>query len=217
MLLSLPLATDLLQLFFWFSFFLGGFQSRACLVTFVVDFQRVCLPYPGSFSFFISCLMHPWSDLVLCGHILPFIFENVSQTFVYECLELSSCCLGYSPCLRAIEQHAFHIGVEGLKIQILFLVEKGGVFHTVFKMMNACLVFLILLWTSSSVPPFFIATLPRHIYFLSSAYLPLIHFILFSGLSSLLPVSIGWSSFASVCVKVIVGRCHLQSLGHPIV
>ena len=44
--------------------------------------------------------------------ILSFNFENVSDTFVYECLEFSSCSLGYAVCLGAIEQHAFRIGVE---------------------------------------------------------------------------------------------------------
>ena len=29
----------------------------------------------------------------------PFYFENVSETFVYEGLDLSGRCLGYTPCL----------------------------------------------------------------------------------------------------------------------
>ena len=39
-----------------------------------------------------------------------------------------------------------------LKILILFRVEKDGVFHTVYKMLNACLAFPILFLTSSYVP-----------------------------------------------------------------
>ena len=45
---------------------------------------------------------------------------------------------------------------------------------------------------------------------LSSVYL-------FLGLSSLLPLSIGWISSAFVCLYVTVGRCHVQSPGKPIV
>ena len=48
-----------------------------------------------------------------------------------------------------------------LKILILFHADKDGVFHTVFKMLNACLAFPILFLTSSSVPPLSVTRLPR--------------------------------------------------------
>ena len=35
----------------------------------------------------------------VCDLVLPINFENVSETYVYECLESSSC-LGYPPRLR---------------------------------------------------------------------------------------------------------------------
>ena len=44
---------------------------------------------------------------------------------------------------------------------VLFRVEKDGVFHTVFKMLNACLVFPFLFLTYSSVPPLSVTPLPR--------------------------------------------------------
>ena len=54
---------------------------------------------------------------------LPFNFENVSEAFIYECLEFSGCCHGYSLWLRSKKKHTFNIV---LKILILFLHEKVG-------------------------------------------------------------------------------------------
>ena len=56
-----------------------------------------------------------------------------------------------------------------LKILILFRVEKDHVFHTVFKMLHACLAFPFLFLTSSSVPPLSVTTLPRQVNVLSSS------------------------------------------------
>ena len=61
------------------------------------------MPYPGPISLF-SFLPH--AILICPPHelfVLPFNFENVSETFVYECLEFSCCCLGYSPCFVVVD------------------------------------------------------------------------------------------------------------------
>ena len=120
----------------------------------------------------------------------------------------SGCCLGYSPCLLVIVLVTLHVSelysnmvfTLVLKIWILFLVEKDGVFHSVFKEMTACLAFPILLLTSSTVPPPYCSLLGV----LSSVYL-------FSGLSSLLPSWINWLFFICICL------CVCESQGHPIV
>ena len=55
--------------------------------------------------FLFSCLMLCWSVLLMtsvCDVVLIFYFEDVSDTFVYECLEFSGCCLGYSPCFLVV-------------------------------------------------------------------------------------------------------------------
>ena len=54
---------------------------------------------------------------------------------------------------RAIEQHVFHIGIGDLNL--IVVVEKDDAFHAVFKVVNACLAFPVLLFdiliSSSSV------------------------------------------------------------------
>ena len=120
-----------------------------------------------------------------------------------------------------------------LKILILFRAEKDDVFHTVFKVLNACLAFPILFLTSSSVPPLSVTMLPRDVNLLSSSIsfpsavpqlvvycsplVVLFSVCLFPSLSFLLTTSICWTSFAFVCVNVIVDRCHLQNLDHQTV
>ena len=73
------------------------------------------MPYPVIFLFYFlldAVLVYPPHQFFVCDPVLPFYDKNVSETFVYSCLEFHGSCLGYSPCLRAVEQRAFHIGVE---------------------------------------------------------------------------------------------------------
>ena len=113
-------ATDLLQQFFGLPGFLFpcGFQSKTCLVTFMVDFRKV--PYRDPFSFVsISCLMLFLSVLLVSSLILILCCILIMYLkHVWRCLvvvlvtlHVSGCCLGNSPCLRAVEQHTFHTGV----------------------------------------------------------------------------------------------------------
>ena len=55
-----------------------------------------------SCSLFPIVFVCPAPDFFVCGFILPFGFQGVSQTFVNDSLYHWGCCLGYSPCLRAI-------------------------------------------------------------------------------------------------------------------
>ena len=113
-------------------------------------------------------------------------------------------CLGYSPCFVVVvhlsEPQSNTLFTLVLNIRILFLLEKDGVF----KGTSACMVFPILLLT---IRKMFVL-----LYILSSD----LYFTLLLGLSSLLSVSIDWCSSAYICLYMIVGRCHLQSLDHPI-
>ena len=71
----------------------------------MVSFRMVCpsrVHFLVSISFLLVC---PPGKFFVCELVLPFNFENASETFVYECLE-STCWW----CLTAIEQHTFHIG-----------------------------------------------------------------------------------------------------------
>ena len=81
-------------------------------VTLVVGF-RGCVPYPCQlplFSIFLdAALVCPPRERFVCDLALPFYFEDVSETFVYECLELSCCCLGYSPCFLVVVLVTLHV------------------------------------------------------------------------------------------------------------
>ena len=83
-------AIDLLQVVLGLPVFLVpcGFHSMACVLTLLVCFQRVC-PIHVHFLLAISLLMLlvcPLPDFFVFGFILPFGFQDVSQTFVNECV-----------------------------------------------------------------------------------------------------------------------------------
>ena len=107
-------ATHLPQLFLVcpvFFFFLGvPFKGRVVGGWFPEGVSYPC-PLPLFNLFLDAALVCPPLERFVCDLVLPFNFENVSDTFAYKCLEFSGCCLSYSLCLRAVEQHAFHIGV----------------------------------------------------------------------------------------------------------
>ena len=121
-----------------------------------------------SFFLAMSFLVLCWSDLLmLCWSVLIMLCWSDLQISLFVVL---SCHLGFRMYLRHLLMNVCNIQVivlvtlhvsepySGtlftlvLKILILLRVEKDGVFHTVFKMLNACLAFPILFLTYSSVP-----------------------------------------------------------------
>ena len=145
-----------------------GFQSKSCLVKLLVCFRRVCPIYVHVLPA-VSLLMLCWSVLqislfvVLSCHLvfrmyLRHLLMNVCsiQVVVFVTLHVS-------------EPHSSTLFTLVLAILILFRVDKDDMFHTVFKMLNACLAFPILFLTSSSVPPLSDTTLPRYVNLLLSS------------------------------------------------
>ena len=204
-------------------------------MTLLVCFRRVC-PILVHFLLAISLL-------VMCLFVLQIsLFVVLSCHLVFRMylrhllMIVCSSQVVVLVTLHVSEPYSSTLFTLVLKILILFrssFVEKDDVFHTVFKMLNACLPFPILFLTSSSVPPLSVTTLPRQVNVLSSSIsfpsavpqfvvycsplVVLFSLCLFPSLSFLLPASICWTSFAFVCVNVIVGRCRLQNLYHPTV
>ena len=158
-------AIDLFQVVLEFGvclFFLFpcGFESKACLVTLLVCFRRVC-PIHVHFLLAISpdaVLVCPPPDFFVCGFICHLVFRiylrhlliNVCnfQVIVFVALHVS-------------EPYSSTFFTLVLKILILFRVAKDAEFITVYKMLNACLAFPILFLTSSYVPPLSVTSLPR--------------------------------------------------------
>ena len=158
------LAIDLLQVVLGLPVFLlpCGFQSKACLVTLLVCFQRVCPTHVNIFLA-ISLLMLCWSVLlqislfvVVSCHLafrmyLRHLLMNSIRVVVLVTLHISK---PYTVCSSTLFTLV-------LKILILFRVGKDDMFHTVCKTLKACQAFPILFLTSSSVPPLSATTLPR--------------------------------------------------------
>ena len=130
-------------------------QSKACLVTLLVCFRRV---FPTHFHFLLAI---PFQ--MLCWTVLPrfvclWVFCHLLFRMYLRHILMNVCSTRLLSWLLSMSQ--IQIAVH-LKIQILFRVEKDDVFHTVFKMLNACLAFPILFLTFTSVPTLSITTLPR--------------------------------------------------------
>ena len=103
------------------------------------------MSYPCPFS---SCnlspdavLVCPPPDVFVCGCILTFNFQDVSQTFLMNVCGILVVVL---VTLHVSEPYSSTPFTLVLKILILFRVQKDDVFHTVFIILNACMVFLTL-------------------------------------------------------------------------
>ena len=90
---------------------------------------------PIGLTFSVKVSIHNWlrknlsapcSYSFRIAHFCTCILEDVSWLFVSECLGFSFFFF-YFPCLRAIEQHAFYIGVEVLDFVLctmpVFIIE----------------------------------------------------------------------------------------------
>ena len=137
-------------------------------MTLLVCFRRVC-PIRVHFLLAISLLMLCWSVLLQISLFVVLSCHMVFRMYFRHLLmNIRS--------IRVVVLIALHVMPYSstfftlvLKILILFRVEKDDVFHTVFKMLNACLAFSILFLTSSSVPPVSVTTLPRQVNLLASS------------------------------------------------
>ena len=133
-------------------------------MTLLVCFRRVC---PIHVHFLLvfppespdAVLLWPPPDFFVCGFILPFGFQDVSQRHLL--MNVCSIRVVVVVTLRVSEPYSSTLFTLVLKILILFHVEKDDVFHNVYKMLNSCLAFPVLFLTSSSVPPLSVTTLPR--------------------------------------------------------
>ena len=77
-----------------------------CFMTLVVSFPKM---HPGPFPLFD--LLHGTVSVCpressVCYLVLPFYIVDVSETFLYECLEFSS---GYSPCFLVVVLVTLHV------------------------------------------------------------------------------------------------------------
>ena len=103
-------------------------------------FSGCCLDYSLSFLVVVMVTLHVF--WLLCRLLSMF----------------AGFCLSYSPCLRAIEQHTFHISVENSNS--VSGCERWCI-ERLYKTVHANLVFPILLLTSSPLPPLSVTTLSR--------------------------------------------------------
>ena len=120
------------------------------------------MSYPCPFSSFNIfpgvVLVCPPPVFFVCGFILPFVFR---LNFRHLLINFCSIRVVVLVALRVSEPYSSTLFTLVLKILILSRVEEDDVFHTVFKMLNACLTFPSLFLTSSSVAPLFVTALPR--------------------------------------------------------
>ena len=136
-------------------------------MTFIVCFLE-SVSYPCPFS---SCNLSPVglsSSRFLCLWIYLAIWFSgcISDILLMNVCSIRVVVL---VTLHVSEPYSSSLFTLVLKILILFRVEKDDMFHTVFKMLNSCLAFLILFLTSSYVPPLSVTTLPRQVNVLSSS------------------------------------------------
>ena len=130
-------------------------------MTLLVCFWRVC-PIHVHFLLAISLLMLCWSVLLQISLSVVLSCHLVFRMYLRHLLmNVCSILVVVLVTLHVSEPYSSTIFTLVLKILILFHVEKDNVFHTVFKMLNACLAFPILFLTSSSLPPLSVTTLPR--------------------------------------------------------
>ena len=121
-------------------------------MTLLVCFQRVC---PIHVHFLLAISLQISLFVVLSCHLvfsmyLKHLLVNVCNILVVVLVTL-----------HVSEPYSSTLFTLVLEILILLRVEKDDVFHTVFRMLNACLAFPILFFTSLSVPPLSVTTLPR--------------------------------------------------------
>ena len=129
-----------------------GFQPKACLLTLLVCFRRVC-PIRVHFFLAISFFMLCWSVLLKIFFFVVLSCHLVFRMYLRHLLmNVCSIWVVVLVTLHVSEPYSGTLFTLVLKIMILLRVEKDGVFHTVYKMLNACLAFPILFLTSSSVP-----------------------------------------------------------------
>ena len=121
-------------------------------------------------SIFFSFLMLCWSVLLQISLVMVLSCHLVFRMYLRHLLmNVCSSQVVVLVTLHVSEPYSSTLFMLVLKIHILFRVEKDDVFHTVFKMLNACLAFPILFLTSSFVPPLSVTTLPRYVNSLSSS------------------------------------------------
>ena len=130
-------------------------------MTLLVCFRRVC-PIHVHFLLAISLLMLCWSVLLQISLFVVLFCHLVFRIYLRHLLtNVCSILVVVLVTLHVSESYSSTLFTLVLKILILFRVEKDGVFHTVFKMLNACLAFPILFLTSLSVPLLSVTTRPR--------------------------------------------------------
>ena len=130
-------------------------------MTLLVCFRRVC-PIHVHFHLAISFLMLCWSVLIQISLFVVLSCHLVFRMYLRHLLmNVCSILVVVLFALRVSEPYSSTLFTLVLKILVLFHVEKNYVFHTVLKMLKACLAFPILFLTSSSVPPLSVTTLPR--------------------------------------------------------
>ena len=138
-----------------------GFQSKACLMTLLVCFQRVC-PIHVHFLLAISFLMLCWSVLLQISLFVVLSWHLVFRMYLRHLLmNVCSIWVVVLVTLHVSEPYSSTLFTLVLKILILFRVEKDDVFYTVFKMLNAYFAFPILFLASSSIPHLSVTTIPR--------------------------------------------------------
>ena len=123
--------------------FPGGFQSKACLVTLLGCFRRVC-PIHVHFLLAVSLLVLCWSVLQISMFVVVSCHLVFRMYLRHLLMNVCSIRVVVLVTLRVSEPYSSALFTLVLKIMILFLVEKDDIFHTVFKMLNACLAFPIL-------------------------------------------------------------------------
>ena len=143
-------AIDLLQVVLGLPVFLVpcGFQSKACHMTLLVCFRRVC-PIHVHFLLAISLLMPCWSVLLQISLFVVLSCHFVFRMYLRHLLmNVCSIRVVVLVTLHVSEPYSSALFTLVLKILILFCVEKDDVFHTVFKMLIFICSFFVCHYTS---------------------------------------------------------------------
>ena len=113
-------------------------------MTLLVCFRRLC-PVHVHFLLVISLLMLCWSVLLQISLFVVLSCHFVFRMYLRHLLmNVCSIRVVVLTALRVSEPYSSTLFTLVLNILILFRVEKDDVFHTVFKLLNACLAFPIL-------------------------------------------------------------------------
>ena len=77
--------------------------------------------YPCPLPYFLPdvVLVYPPRELSVCKLVLSFNCVNVSESFVYECLEFSGYCLCYSPCFLVVVMVTLCVVLVTLRVFLL--------------------------------------------------------------------------------------------------